>query len=148
MYGSCTKPYEDRSVKIPESFREAEEKRPDVNMPEEQSRVVTKESFVQGFVPHHNHGSIDYTSYVNGHMHQCLDITLPPTPLEGGSHVHMTEGYVLFENGHNHHYKACSGPAIPVGDGMHVHYYDFYTSEDYNHRHHVAGVDMPAPGTV
>jgi hypothetical protein len=58
------------------------------------------------------------------------------------------KSYVLFENGHNHHYKACSGPAIPVGDGMHVHYYDFYTSEDYNHRHHVAGVDMPAPGTV
>ena len=105
-----------------------------------------KDDFVNGFVPHHNHGSVDYTSVEHGHVHQCLDITFPPVQTQDGNHVHYTEGYVMFENGHTHHYQAYSGPAIPVGNGMHVHYYDFFTSEDDGHRHHVKGVDKPAPG--
>jgi hypothetical protein len=110
-------------------------------------KVIGKDDFVSGFVPDHNHSSVDYTSLEKGHVHQCLDITYPPERA-GESHVHYTEGYVLFENGHNHHYKAYSGPAISVGNGMHVHYYDFYTSIDKNHRHHVVGVDNPAPGSI
>jgi hypothetical protein len=108
---------------------------------------VGKDDFVSGFVPHHNHGSVDYTGISVNHVHQCLDITSPPIMAQDGSHIHYTEGYVLFEDGHTHHYQAYSGPAIPVGNGMHVHYYDFHTSEDNGHRHHVKGVDHPAPGT-
>jgi hypothetical protein len=26
----------------------------------------------------HNHGSVDYTSVEDGHVHQCLDVTSPP----------------------------------------------------------------------
>lgn len=122
---------------------------PELN-PEDQ-RIEKKEiynnSMVQGFVPEHNHGSVDYTSLEKGHVHQCLDVTSPPRILRDGTHVHFTEGYTLFENGHHHYYKAWSGPAIPVGNGMHVHYYDFYTSTDFGHRHRIKGVDMPAPGT-
>jgi hypothetical protein len=114
----------------------------------ESDNMVGKDDFVSGFVPNHNHSSVDYTSVEALHVHQCLDITYPPTPSQCGSHTHYTQGYVLFENGHTHHYKAYSGPAIPVGDGMHVHYYDFYTSEDSGHRHHVKGTDNPAPGTI
>lgn len=110
--------------------------------------MVKKDDFVTGFVANHNHGSVDYTSVEIGHVHQCLDITYPPTKTRNGSHFHYTEGYVMFENGHNHHYKYSSGPAIPVGNGMHVHYYDFYTTEDMGHRHRVVGVDQPAPGTL
>lgn len=105
-----------------------------------------KNDFVSGYVPEHNHSSIDYTSINMGHVHQCLDITYPPTPSEN-NHIHFVEGYVLYEDDHNHHYKAWSGPAIPVGNGMHVHYYDFYTTIDNGHRHHITGVDNPAPGT-
>ena len=107
---------------------------------------VGKDSFTPGFVPHHNHGSVDNTSVAAGHVHQCLDVTSPPIQSQDGSHIHYTEGYVVFEDGHVHYYKAYSGPAIPVGNGMHVHYYDFYTTEDNGHRHHVKGVDQPAPG--
>jgi hypothetical protein len=107
---------------------------------------VGKDDFVNGFVPHHNHGSVDYTSVESGHVHQCLDVTSPPIQTQDNNHIHYTEGYVVFENGHTHHYQAYSGPAIPVGNGMHVHYYDFYTTEDEGHRHHVRGVDHPAPG--
>ena len=109
-------------------------------------KKVGKDDFIQGFVPHHNHGSVDYTSVADGHVHQCLDVTSPPIPSEDGSHVHYTKGYVLFEDGHTHYYEAYSGPAIPVGNGMHVHYYDFYTTENDQHRHHIKGVDQPAPG--
>lgn len=109
---------------------------------------INKDQLVPGFVPCHNHGSVDYTSIADGHVHQCLDITHPPTPREDGTHIHYTEGYVLFEDGHTHCYSAWSGPAISVGDGMHVHYYDFYTSENDGHRHRITGVDMPAPGTL
>ncbi len=109
-------------------------------------KKIGKDDFISGFVPHHNHGSVDYTSVASGHVHQCLDVTSPPIQSEDGSHIHYTEGYVVFEDGHTHHYKAYSGPAIPIGNGMHVHYYDFYTSEDNQHRHHVKGVDHPAPG--
>lgn len=35
---------------------------------------VYKDDFVPGFVPNHNHGSVDYTSVEEGHVHQCLDI--------------------------------------------------------------------------
>ena len=104
-----------------------------------------KNSFVQGFVPEHNHGSVDYTERSGDHVHQCLDITAPPTITKDG-HVHYTEGFVLFEDGHHHHYKAYSGPPIPLGNGMHVHYYDFFTTENDGHKHHVRGVDQPAPG--
>ncbi|MBB6444838.1 YmaF family protein [Bacillus benzoevorans] len=107
---------------------------------------VGKDSFVQGFVPHHNHGSVDYTAVADGHVHQCLDVTSQPIQTQDGSHIHYTEGYVLFEDGHVHSYKAYSGPAIPVGNGMHVHYYDFYTTENNGHKHHVKGVDQAAPG--
>ncbi|RST74301.1 hypothetical protein D4T97_011560 [Siminovitchia acidinfaciens] len=108
---------------------------------------VGKDDFAPGYVPGHNHGSVDYTSVNDGHVHQCLDVTSPAIPTKEGSHVHYVEGYVLFEDGHTHHYKAYSGPAIPVGNGMHVHYYDFYTTEDDGHRHRIKGVDMAAPGT-
>lgn len=81
-------------------------------------------------------------------MHQCLDISGPPIPLQGGSHIHEVAGYVLFENGHYHYYKANSGSAISVGEGMHVHYYDFDTTENDGHRHRVKGVDQPAPGNL
>jgi len=37
----------------------------------------SKDSFVQGFVPDHNHGSVDYTGVADGHVHQCLDVTSP-----------------------------------------------------------------------
>jgi hypothetical protein len=107
---------------------------------------IGKDDFVKGFVPHHNQGSVDYTSMGAGHVHQCLDVTSPPIMTEDHNHVHYTEGYVVFENGHTHHYQAYSGPAIPVGDEMHVHYYDFYTTENDGHRHRVKGVDQPAPG--
>lgn len=108
---------------------------------------IKKETFVSGFVPNHTHGSVDYTSVENGHVHQCLDVTFPPIRTQDGGHIHYTEGYVVFEDGHTHHYKAYSGPAIPVGNGMHVHYYDFYTSVEEGHKHHVTGVDMAAPGS-
>jgi hypothetical protein len=29
---------------------------------------VGKDDFVKGFVPHHNHGSVDYTSVEAGHV--------------------------------------------------------------------------------
>jgi hypothetical protein len=106
-------------------------------------RKTNKDDFVQGFVPHHNHGSVDYTGVAGDHVHQCLDVTSPPIMAQDGGHIHYTEGYVVFENGHTHHYQAYSGPAIPVGNGMHVHYYDFQTSEADGHRHHVKGVDQP-----
>jgi hypothetical protein len=109
--------------------------------------AVSKDTFVSGFVPDHNHGSVDYTSVAHGHVHQCLDVTSPPIQTPDGGHIHYTEGYVMFENGHIHHYRAYSGTAIQVGNGMHVHYYDFYTSMEDGHNHHVQGVDMPAPGT-
>lgn len=107
---------------------------------------VGKADFVSGFVPNHNHGSVDYTSVAGGHVHQCLDVTSLPIKTQEGGHIHYTEGYVLFEDGHTHYYKAYSGPAIPVGNGMHVHYYDFYTTEDNGHKHRIKGVDQAAPG--
>jgi hypothetical protein len=107
---------------------------------------IGKDDFVNGFVPNHNHGSVDYTGVADGHVHQCLDITYPPMMTQDGGHIHFTEGYVLFEGGHTHHYKAYSGPAIPVGNGMHVHYYEFMTSEENGHSHKVKGVDQAAPG--
>ena len=110
--------------------------------------MVKKDDFVMGFVPNHNHGSVDYTSVEFEHVHQCLDVTSPPVIIKENCHIHHTEGYVVFENGHSHHYRADSGTAIPVGNGMHVHYYDFYTSEDLGHHHHVIGIDQPAPGTL
>ncbi|MBB5323076.1 3D (Asp-Asp-Asp) domain-containing protein [Anoxybacillus tepidamans] len=106
-----------------------------------------KDDFVSGFVPNHNHGSVDYTSVEGGHVHQCLDVTSPPIPTEDGSHIHYIGGYVLYEDGHTHYYRAYSGPVIPVGNGVHVHYYDFYTSGDAGHRHRVTDVDKPALGT-
>ncbi len=112
---------------------------------------ISKNDFVIGFVPEHNHGSVDYTSinHITGnHVHQCLDISGPSIPTEDGSHIHESEGYVLFENGHYHYYKSCSGSAIPVGEGMHVHYYDFYTTQNDGHRHRIRGVDQPAPGNI
>jgi hypothetical protein len=107
---------------------------------------IGKSSFVSGFVQHHNHGSVDYTSVADGHVHQCLDVTGPPIITKEGGHIHYTEGYVLFDDGHHHHYKAYSSNAIPVGNGMHVHYYDFYTTVDDGHKHQIKGVDQPAPG--
>jgi hypothetical protein len=115
---------------------------------EEEGPEVYKDDFVNEFVPNHNHGSVDYTSVEDGHVHQCLDITFPPKRLKDGTHIHYTEGYTLFDDGHYHYYKAWSGPAIPVGKGMHVHYYDFYTTVNDGHRHRIKGVDMPAPGTL
>ena len=76
---------------------------------------VGKDDFVTGFVPHHNHGSVDYTSVEAGHVHQCLDVTSPPIMAQDNNHIHYTEGYVVFEDGHTHYYKAYSGPAIQVG---------------------------------
>ena len=40
---------------------------------------VGKDDFVPEFVPSHNHGSVDYTSVEAGHVHQCLDVTSPPS---------------------------------------------------------------------
>jgi hypothetical protein len=122
---------------------------PELNL-ENQNREeeVYKDSFVRGFVPEHNHGSVDYTSVSNNHIHQCLDVTSPPRNLNNDTHIHYTEGYTLFEDGHHHYYRAWSGPAIQVGNGMHVHYYDFYTTTNHGHRHRIKGVDMPAPGTM
>ncbi len=116
--------------------------------PKRGEEEVNRNSFVRGFVPEHNHGSVDYTSVEDNHVHQCLDVTSPPRYLNNGTHVHYTEGYTLFEDGHHHYYRAWSGPAIMVGNGMHVHYYDFYTTTNDGHRHRIKGVDMPAPGTV
>lgn len=99
-----------------------------------------------GFVPKHNHSSVNITSVEMGHVHQCLDITRPPTPTRNRGHIHFVEGYVLFEDGHNHYYEAWSSPAIPVGNSMHVHYYDFYTTEDNGHQHRITGFDNPEPG--
>jgi hypothetical protein len=31
--------------------------------------TVTKDTFVPGFVSEHNHGSVDYTSVAQGHVH-------------------------------------------------------------------------------
>jgi hypothetical protein len=104
-------------------------------------RKIGKNDFVSGFVPNHNHGSVDYTSVDDRHVHQCLDVSSPAIPTKDGSHIHYTEGYVLFEDGHTHSYKAYSGR-----NGMHVHYYDFYTTENNGHRHRIRGVDQPAPG--
>lgn len=113
---------------------------------ENEEEEVYKDDFIYGFVHHHNHGSVDYTSVEDGHVHQCLDVTSPPRQLRDGTHIHYTEGYTLFEDGHHHYYKAWSGPGIPVGSGMHVHYYDFYTTANNGHRHRIRGVDIPAPG--
>lgn len=146
MYSGYPETYGGEISRETEEYRNDEGRELEAGKQHEKGEVH-KDDFVHGFVPNHNHGSVNYTSVVNGHIHQCLDITSPPTPSEDGSHVHYTEGYVLFEHGHNHHYKAWSGPAIPVDDGMHVHYYDFYTTEDYGHRHRSIGVDMPAPGS-
>jgi hypothetical protein len=110
------------------------------------SMAIGKNDAYHGLVPWHTHGSVDYTSVADGHVHQCLDVTHPGIPTPDGSHVHYTEGYVMFEDGHTHHYRAYSSPPIPVGQGRHVHYYDFYTTEDDGHRHRVRGVDQPAPG--
>lgn len=107
----------------------------------------SKDAFTAGFVPEHNHGSVDYTEIAKDHVHQCLDITYPPTITQDGSHIHYTKGYVLYEKGHHHNYEAWSSTAIPVGNGMHVHYYDFETSTNFDHAHRVLGVDQAAPGT-
>ncbi|MGF6949565.1 hypothetical protein QF028_002070 [Neobacillus sp. B4I6] len=53
---------------------------------------VSKDDFVQGFVPNHNHGSVDYTSVDAGHVHQCLDVTSPPIQTQDQNHIHYTEG--------------------------------------------------------
>jgi hypothetical protein len=114
---------------------------------EELIGLILKDSSQKGFVPGHNHGSVDYTSVDYGHVHQCLDVTSPAIVTQDGSHIHYTEGYVMFEDGHAHYYRAYSGPAIPVGEGRHVHYYDFYTTTDQGHHHRIQGVDMSAPGS-
>lgn len=44
---------------------------------------IKKETFVSGFVPHHTHGSVDYTSVEQNHIHQCLDVTSPPHHITG-----------------------------------------------------------------
>jgi hypothetical protein len=59
-----------------------------------------KNDFVSGFVPRHNHGSVDYTSVDDGHVHQCLDVSSPPIQTQDQNHIHYTEGYVVFEDGH------------------------------------------------
>ena len=33
---------------------------------------VGKDDFTPGFVPNHNHGSVDYTSVGSGHVHQMF----------------------------------------------------------------------------
>ncbi|WP_176541218.1 MULTISPECIES: hypothetical protein [unclassified Bacillus (in: firmicutes)] len=48
---------------------------------------VGKDDFVNGFVPHHNHGSVDYTSMEASHVHQCLDVTSPPIPTSTKTHT-------------------------------------------------------------
>lgn len=101
----------------------------------------------QEFVQNHNHGSVTYTSVDDGHVHQCLDVTHPPTPFNN-NHIHYVEGYVLYEDGHVHYYEGWSGPAVAVGENMHVHFYDLYTTVDDGHRHHITGPDMPAPGII
>lgn len=45
---------------------------------------IGKDEFTPGFVPHHNHGSVDYTSVTDGHVHQCLDVTSPLFKLKMG----------------------------------------------------------------
>jgi len=110
--------------------------------------MAEKVEIITGFVPDHNHSSIDITSIDLGHVHQYLDISFPPSRTRSDGHIHYVEGYVLFENGHTHSYEAWTGEALSVGNGMHVHYYDFYTTEDNGHRHRVAGVVNPAPGTL
>jgi hypothetical protein len=72
---------------------------------------IPKDTFISGFVPEHNHGSVDYTSVAVGHVHQCLDVTSPPILTPDGEHIHYTEGYVMFENGHNHHVQGVDMPA-------------------------------------
>jgi hypothetical protein len=67
---------------------------------------IGKNKACHGFVPRHNHGSVDYTSVNDGHVHQCLDVTSPPISSQDGSHIHYTEGYVQFEDGHNHYFQA------------------------------------------
>jgi hypothetical protein len=136
------------------SYRSAEEAEMSEQTPsnmqngEKEEQEVYKDDFAMGFVPNHNHGSVDYTSIEDDHVHQCLDVTHPPKRLKDGTHIHYVEGYTLFDDGHHHFYKAWSGPGIPFGNGMHVHYYDFYTTMDDGHRHRIKGVDMPAPGTL
>ena len=105
-------------------------------------------NFITGFVPNHNHSSINNTSIDAGHVHQFLDITFPASETNSGGHIHYLEGYVLYENEHVHRYEAWTTESIPVGNGLHIHYYDFNTSENNGHRHRVVDVLNPAPGTL
>jgi YmaF family len=107
---------------------------------------MAEKDLVSRFVPDHNHSTLQITSLNDGHVHQYLNVSFPPTILNNGDHIHYSEGYVLFEDGHVHYYEAWSGPAIPTNNGMHVHAYDFYTTEDDGHRHRLTFVDNPGPG--
>jgi hypothetical protein len=39
----------------------------------------------------HTHASVDYTSLELEHVHQCLDITYPPTPAPNGTPITRTK---------------------------------------------------------
>lgn len=45
---------------------------------------IGKNGVYSGFVPNHNHGSVDYTSVNDGHVHQYLFVTSPPIPGQDG----------------------------------------------------------------
>lgn len=60
------------------------------------AKKVGKDDFVKGFVPHHNHGSVDYTSMEAGHVHQCLDVASPPIQTQDGNHIPLYGGICRF----------------------------------------------------
>ena len=82
---------------------------------------VGKDDFVNGFVPHHNHGSVDYTLPDGSRACSSMfryHFSSDPYDSRWKTMFIIQKGFVLPENGHFHHYKAYSGPAIPVGNGQ------------------------------
>ena len=72
---------------------------------------VGKDDFVNGFVPHHNHGSVDYTSMEAGHVHHYKAHSGPAIPVGNGQHVHYYDFYTTENDGHRHHVKGTDQPA-------------------------------------
>ncbi|HBI03827.1 MAG TPA: hypothetical protein DDY49_07360 [Paenibacillaceae bacterium] len=72
---------------------------------------IGKNEAYPGFIPNHNHGSVNYTSVDDGHVHQYLFVTSPAIQGQGGGHVHYYDVYTTVDDGHKHQIKGFNQPA-------------------------------------
>jgi hypothetical protein len=72
---------------------------------------VKKDTFIQGFVPGQNHGSVDYTSVADGHVHYTEGYSGPAIPVGNGMHVHYYDFQTTTNDDHTHHVQGVDMPA-------------------------------------